>query len=571
MGSELPRDRLAATLAAREAIVRALVEASTLAEAGSRVLEAAGTLLAWPIGVLWEVDDDHGLLRPVAQWAAPGTDVAQFTAVTSAVTFQRGIGLPGRAWEQDAPVWIGELATDGSFARVRSAHETGLRSAMAGPIRGDGGVVGVIEFFSAEPREKDEATIAMMHSVASQVGLYVERRRADVAVQRSRELHAATVAAALDCIVTVDAGGRVVDFNRAAQETFGYTREEAVGAELGSLIVPPELREAHRRGLARAVSTGEARILGKRLELTGMRKDGSRFPAELTVVRIPGPETLFTGFVRDISDRREAEAEVERLLRAEQEARMAAELAQSHSAHVATTLQQSLIPPRLPHAPGLRAAAYFRAAGMYDVGGDFYDMFQTPGGAWAAVIGDVMGKGPQAAAVTALTRYTVRAVTMTGSDPVAAVRTLNRALLDHDTVTQCTLAYALLEPGPEGVHLTLVCGGHPPGLVRRADGRVEELPASGMLLGAFEAPVLRPATTMLAPGETLVLYTDGVTDLRTPDGHLGEERLVEVIAAGPAGPPEAIVEHVRRHTVDVPGHQVHDDVAMLVVGADEPG
>jgi PAS domain S-box-containing protein len=569
MASDVPRDRLAATLAARETIVRALAEASTLAEAGSRVLEAAGTLLGWPIGALWEVDEDHSLLRPVAQWAAPGTDVAQFAAVTSAVTFQRGVGLPGRAWEQDAPVWSRELATDESFARVRSAHETGLRSAMAGPIRGDRGVVGVLEFFSPESREEDDETVAMMHSVASQVGLYVERQRADVRVERSRELHAATVAAALDCIITIDAAGHVVDFNPAARETFGYTREEAIGAELGALIVPPELREAHREGIARAVHTGESRILGKRLELTGMRKDGSRFPAELTVVRIPGPETLFTGFVRDISDRKQAEAEVERLLRAEQEARMIAELAQSHSAHVASTLQSSLIPPRLPEVPGLRSAAYFRAAGMYEVGGDFYDMFQTPSGAWAAAIGDVMGKGPQAAAVTALTRYTVRAATMTGLGPVDALRTLNRALLAHDTATQCTLAYALLEPGPEGVAVTLVCGGHPPGLVRRSDGHVEEFGAGGMLLGAFDEPTLRPAATTLAPGDTLLLYTDGVTDMRTPDGYLGADRLAQLMAGAPAGPPEAIVEHLRRNTVDVPGHEVHDDVAMLAVQAAE--
>jgi serine phosphatase RsbU (regulator of sigma subunit) len=92
-----------------------------------------------------------------------------------------------------------------------------------------------------------------------------------------------------------------------------------------------------------------------------------------------------------------------------------------------------------------------------------------------------------------------------------------------------------------------------------------------MLLGAFDEPVLKPATTTLAPGETLVLYTDGVTDMHTPTGHLGEERLEELIATGPAGPPEAIVEHLRRHTVDVPGHRVNDDVAILVVAADADG
>ena len=123
--------------------------------------------------------------------------------------------------------------------------------------------------------------------------------------------HQATVAAALDCVISMDAEGHVTEFNPAAERTFGYTRDEAIGVEMGDLVVPPRLREAHRAGLARYLATEEPLILDKRFEITAMRADGTEFPVELTVTRIdvPGPP-VFTGFVRDITDRKEAEAEL---------------------------------------------------------------------------------------------------------------------------------------------------------------------------------------------------------------------------------------------------------------------
>jgi PAS domain S-box-containing protein len=117
--------------------------------------------------------------------------------------------------------------------------------------------------------------------------------------------------AALDCVVTIDHEGRVVDFNPAAERTFGYRAAEAIGRAMAELIIPPELRERHRRGLARYLATEEPVLMNRRLELTGMRADGSTFPVELTIARIdvPGPPK-FTGYLRDITERKAAEAEL---------------------------------------------------------------------------------------------------------------------------------------------------------------------------------------------------------------------------------------------------------------------
>ncbi|CAA9268707.1 MAG: hypothetical protein AVDCRST_MAG77-3058 [uncultured Chloroflexi bacterium] len=143
------------------------------------------------------------------------------------------------------------------------------------------------------------------------------RKRAEAALRANETRMRAIVDSALDCIVTMDASGRVTEWNPAAERTFGYTRDAAVGQELAVLIIPPALRDAHRRGLAHFMATGEGPILRKRLELTALRADGAEIPVELTITPIaahggldgPVRPELFTGFVRDLSDRKQAEAE----------------------------------------------------------------------------------------------------------------------------------------------------------------------------------------------------------------------------------------------------------------------
>jgi PAS domain S-box-containing protein len=150
-----------------------------------------------------------------------------------------------------------------------------------------------------------------MSALGDQIGQAVERRRDAEALGAKEARHRAMLDAALDCVVTMDHEGRVVDFNPAAERTFGYRAGEAIGRAMAELIIPAELRERHRRGLARYLATEEPVLLNRRLEITGMRADGTTFPLEVTITRIdvPGPPT-FTGYLRDITERKAAEAEL---------------------------------------------------------------------------------------------------------------------------------------------------------------------------------------------------------------------------------------------------------------------
>ena len=134
------------------------------------------------------------------------------------------------------------------------------------------------------------------------------RAGAEAALRLSEATRSAILEAALDCIITIDNEGRVVDFNPAAEKTFGYSREEAIGREMAELIVPSHLRERHRNGMARAISTGRDHIVGRRIEITAMRKSGEEFPVELAITRIAtSGAPMFTGHIRDITRRKQGE------------------------------------------------------------------------------------------------------------------------------------------------------------------------------------------------------------------------------------------------------------------------
>jgi len=159
-----------------------------------------------------------------------------------------------------------------------------------------------------------------------------DRKQAESALRRSEARKAAILRAALDCIITIDDEGRVIDFNPAAERTFGYQFGEAVGQPLADLIVPPDLREQHRNGLARYRQTGQHVVLNRRLELRAMRSDGSEFPVELAITPIhEDDKPMFTGYLRDITDRKHAEAELVRL-NAELEERVRQRTAQLETA-----------------------------------------------------------------------------------------------------------------------------------------------------------------------------------------------------------------------------------------------
>lgn len=280
--------------------------------------------------------------------------------------------------------------------------------------------------------------------------------------------------------------------------------------------------------------------------------------------------------------RREAEqarAEAERARAEAEQARRQAEADRARLADALAVLQQSLVPSSLPEVPGLETAVHYHTASADQLGGDFYDLFPIDGKRWAFFLGDVCGKGPQAASLTSLTRYTLRAAALHDPKPAAALATLNAVLHERYAAggdpRYCTTVFGLVEPGAEDGHATvrLASGGHPPALVLRADGRAEYLPTpGGLLIGILPTAPIGTATTTLAPGETLLLYTDGLTEARVGpnrDHLFGEEALR---AFGAEHAPASAGETVTALNALLKGFGdgLDDDTALLALGVPAP-
>lgn len=754
-------------LAAR--LVTVLAEAPSRQSAVSGVLaEVAGALDA-PLAVLWTLDEETGLLTWDQDWSSDPTIAADRVAAGRRATCAPGVGMPGRVLERRQVAWETDIGDAPDPAPEHVARRSGLRSVVAGPLLAPEGVLGVIEFFGREaraptPDHLDQVTMAGRQLAAFLVRLSVQER-----LRVSERSSADILNAALDCVILMDHEGRVLDFNPAAEATFGYTRDEALGRSVADLIVPPRHRDAHRRAVAAYVEHRTPTILGSRMDLEGLRADGTIFPVELSITEVGTREPpVFAGFLRDSTARHELEKEQSRLLhaallaraqaeaagvraedaRAEAEhARIEAEegrarlaflsragqamaagsvdweqtlqavvrsavpevaewvtltmtgpgrelpvvavahvrpehevlaraLAERHppragdpcgpahviatgtqevleditpqmlracardddhlelllaldprhsivqplrtrdgvigalsfshtasgarrftsedralivslaaraalhiqnarlvaeQAQIARTLQVSLLPRPLPEIPGARLAARFLPAGdLNEVGGDFYDVFPTAPDAWTAIVGDVSGKGAGAAALTALTRHTLRAAALLGRSPAENLTLLNRAMQhESDERRFCTVVQADVRPWQDGgIALRFANGGHPPPLLLRGDGTVADVDAGrGPLVGVLRDPRYREATRALGRGDVLLLYTDGVTEIRTSDVEFGERHLRTVLAEHAGAPAQAIVDAVARRALELQDGRQRDDIALLAIEA----
>ena len=236
-------------------------------------------------------------------------------------------------------------------------------------------------------------------------------------------------------------------------------------------------------------------------------------------------------------------------------------------AYIARTLQQSLLPIELPDIPGVEAAARFRPTGEgSEVGGDFYDVFETGGRGWTVVIGDVCGKGPDAAAVTALARYTLRAAAMGQRVPSRSLNLLNEALLrQREDRRFCTVAYAYLELLDGGARVGIASGGHPLPLLLHPDGKVEPIGEPGTLLGVVPDPQLADRAVSLSPGDAIVFYTDGVVESRTGSEALDEAGLSELVSACAGRGADAIAARVEKEALRSQDGRPRDDIAVLVI------
>jgi sigma-B regulation protein RsbU (phosphoserine phosphatase) len=346
--------------------------------------------------------------------------------------------------------------------------------------------------------------------------------------------------------------GTIIKANATFLTLTGYSRDDLVGHRRFVDLLTGGGRiyhETHYAPMLRLHGTA------REIALDIVCADGRRLPVLVNAVLErddSGDPVVIRTAVFDASHRRRYEEE---LLREKQRA-----------TSLARTLQQTLIPPHVPDIDGLEVAAEYRPAGDgSEVGGDFYDIFQADDDDWVITIGDVCGKGAGAAVVTALARYTLRAAAMQDPSPAHALSLLNDALLRADTDRFCTAAMLRLRRLNGIWELSSCAAGHPLPLHIDAGHNVTSIGRTGTLLGVLPQVKLFEATTRLAPGDTVVTYTDGVTEARAPDGNFySDQRLLTKLAAA-TGTATDIATAVLTDVLDYQRRIARDDIAIVTV------
>lgn len=308
-------------LAAQYAIARVLADCTTIQQATPEILRAVCESLDWQLGVLWQVETGTQSLHCVEIWRDSPDRFSEFVTVTQGMSFSKGIGLPGRVWETGKPIWIPDSVKDSNFPRAPMAAKSGLHAAFAFPIKLGEAIHGVMEFFSREIQEPDEALLHQLLSVGSQIGQFMQRKETEMALRESEERTRLILDTALDAVVTLDENANIIGWNSMAERMFGWSRQEIVGQPVVSTIIPQKYRYAHLQGIKRYLTSEISEILNKRIELAGLHRDGHEFPLEIaiTAVRSKGG-TIFSGFLRDLTERRRTE---EALLKSEEQRRQA--------------------------------------------------------------------------------------------------------------------------------------------------------------------------------------------------------------------------------------------------------
>lgn len=365
--------------------------------------------------------------------------------------------------------------------------------------------------------------------------------------------------------------GKIVKINRTLLDWLGRTREEVVGRMHFTDLLTMGGKLYHETHFAPLMHL-QHEINGIALELR--TKDGSRLPVLVTsTVKTDnaGQPQLIRTTVNDARDRRAYETE---LLRAREKA----EREREHSQQLVTTLQQTLVPQALVSPQGLEVAAHYHIASPHEVGGDFYDLFPLTSDTWGMFVGDVCGKGAQAAVLTSRARYTIRAAAVYNPDPVAVLKNLNTVLNTADDEHDprfCTVLFGVLRQERGGsFHVTLASGGHPEALMLRGSGGAEYIPTpGGQLIGVLPEPHIATATVHLTSGDTLLLYTDGLTEAHTATDagdRYGDDALLgyaDVLA--PCSAQETV--DAMTELLNAFGEGLVDDAAVLALGVPRRG
>ena len=297
------RDRKRAEVlqAARFAVTQALVTSPGWEKAAPGLLEGLCRTLDWELAEYWEVDAEREAMHFVTSWKRPGRDTTAFEATAASAAYRRGEGLAGRVWEAGAPIAMPDLGGDNS-PRAAAAVAAGLHGIVGFPVRSGRRVVGMISLHTWAARDLDDGLVAVMNDVGSQVGEFVERKRAEVALQESEKRMRSVLDNVSDGLATIDPGGIIESTNPAVVKLFGYSEQELMG-QRADIVIATTHRSAFDNYLQRRL-TLDIPVSGAH-ETMGKRKNGSLFPLEFIVSSMQiGSRHLFIATLRDISERK---------------------------------------------------------------------------------------------------------------------------------------------------------------------------------------------------------------------------------------------------------------------------
>lgn len=539
--------------------------ATSVPEILRAALEHVRAGLGWPLGHAYVLaEDGTGELVSARVWCSDDIErFARFREVTEATRLEPGRGLPGRVLSSGHAVLMDHLAQQPDFPRARLHPGIEVTTGFAFPVLAGARVVAVLEFFttSEEREDVDAALRDALEIIGREIGHAIERQWTIVALRESESRFQAVARSASDAIVSADLDGRITFWNRAAEGMFGYAEPDIIGQHL-ALIVPPSYSEAHERGIARQREGAPPRVLGRTVELEGIRRDGSLFPVELSLARWSvGEASFYSGIIRDISERRAAEQRLREALR-ELEARRAVIDADLREA---SAFQRAMLPAMADVralAPTVAAHACYEPAEV--VGGDLYDVAAGPGGGLRVFLADTVGHGVQASLRTMVVKTLYERHKAVAATPAALLARINAdAVAMHpDRQMRFSACCFDLLPDASGARLRYANAGQLPLVVLRG-AEVIELYEPGSFVGMTVAADYVDRDAALLPGDRLFAYTDGLVEQWAPSG----ERLQESAVLTSLGAPGELADVMRAAVSELDrfrgGAPLPDDLTLL--------